>query len=265
MHFFKDGRSLRRCRPKSLRGATGKQPFRKITRTYVCYQGIYYPAGDETVYPRIYFFSTLELRLATWTLRPIPTYAVLFFFDSMGFSANRGRFTLAKPRSRPCASRNEFICSLERYPAQESECPPAQFELLPNSQDLTQEIWSSSKSRSRPILYFANEGQLQIFRGTMHRRQKLELCLWRSGCLSWIHLGETADSFREVCCWFPRFSGPNEHERKRRKEKKKRIRSDPHRNRPKTVYILTLLLLVSYIIAFAIWQMCRTIFNVDHS
>ena len=45
----------------------------------------------------------------------------------------------------------------------------------------------------------SNEGQLQIiFRRIMHRGQKLELRLWRSGFFSWVPLGATVDWFRDV-------------------------------------------------------------------
>ena len=48
-----------------------------------------------------------------------------FFRFRFGVSANRGRFTPAKPRSRPCASRNE-LCQLSnlrgRLAKQEGLC-----------------------------------------------------------------------------------------------------------------------------------------------
>ena len=116
----------------------------------------------------------------------------------------------------------------ERCQMQTPACPPAQFKLLSTSQNLIYKIWSSSKSKSRPIF----EGQHQIiFRRIMHRGQKLELRLWRSGRLSWVPLGETVDWFREVWGWFPQFLG-QKRTWTRKKSKSHGIKSDPHMKRP---------------------------------
>ena len=41
-------------------------------------------------------------------MRFFSSFFFFFFRSDSGFSANRRRFTPANPRSRPCASRNEF-------------------------------------------------------------------------------------------------------------------------------------------------------------
>ena len=72
------------------------------------------------------------------------------------------------------------------------EVPHAKIRL---STGLIRKISRSSKKKG----LFWNEGQLQvIFRRIMRRGQKLELRLGRSGILSWVPLGQTADCFREV-------------------------------------------------------------------
>ena len=121
-------------------------------------------------------------------MRFFSSFFFFFFRSDSGFSANRRRFTPAKPRSRPCAAWNEF--TYERYPTQKSASPPVQFEWLPTSRNLTQKYEAAANPKTG---LFPNEGQLQTtFRRTMHRGQKLELRLWRSGLLSWVPLGETA-------------------------------------------------------------------------
>ena len=77
---------------------------------------------------------------------------------------------------------------------QKSAWPPVQFELLPTSQNL---IEKSEVAPNPKTGLLSNEGQLQIIFGwIMHRWQKLELRLWRSGFLSWVPLGETVNWFR---------------------------------------------------------------------
>ena len=78
----------------------------------------------------------------------------------------------------------------ERYPMQRSACPPAQFELLPTSQNL---IYKIEVAPNTKIGLFSNKGQLQIIlHRIMHSDPKLELRLWKSGLLSWIPLGDTS-------------------------------------------------------------------------
>ena len=92
---------------------------------------------------------------ASHDLRPILMRFFFFFRFDLGFSANRGHFTPAKPRSRLCASRVEFTVFSEMYPALKSACPPAYFEVLQTMirQNLTKNIWStSSKSQRTPML-----------------------------------------------------------------------------------------------------------------
>ena len=79
---------------------------------------------------------------------------------------------------------------------QKSAWPPVQFELLPTSQNL---IEKSEVAPNPKTGLLSNEGQLQIIFGwIMHRWQKLELRLWRSGFFSWVPLGATVDWFRDV-------------------------------------------------------------------
>ena len=127
-------------------------------------------------------------------LRPIPMR--LFFCPILGFSANRRRFTPAKPRSRPCASRNEFT-----YSARGTQCKnPLVHRRSSNYCRLAKISLKKPGVAPNPkIGPFSNEGELQInFRRIMHSGLKLELRLWRSGFLSLVALGETVDWFREV-------------------------------------------------------------------
>ena len=123
----------------------------------------------------------------------------------MGFSANRRRFTPAKPRIRPCASRNEFTHS----PRGTQLKNPFLHRRSSNYCRLAKIGPKKSEVPSNPTIgLFSDCGQLQtIFRRNMHRGQKLELRLWRSGFFSWVPLGETLDSFREAHGLFPRFIG----------------------------------------------------------
>ena len=134
------------------------------------------------------------------------SYAVLFFFRfDVAVSANGGRFTPPKPRSRPCASRNELTHS-----PRGSQCkhPLAHRHCLSYCRQATLQSRKSEVAPTPKIGLFSNEGELQIvFRRIMHRGQKLELRLWRSGVLSWVPLGETVDWFREMYGWFPQFFG----------------------------------------------------------
>ena len=136
------------------------------------------------------------LRWPTWLMLrgPIPT-GMRFIFFPIRFGllslSYRTRFTPAKPRSRPCAFRNEFAYStLREIPNANSACPPAQFELLPTSQNL---IYKIEVAPNTKIGLFSNKGQLQIIlHRIMHSDPKLELRLWKSGLLSWIPLGDTS-------------------------------------------------------------------------
>ena len=77
----------------------------------------------------------------------------IFFFSAsiLAFQPTTERVTPAKPRNRPCASSEWVHLLSEIYPMQKSACLPAQFESLPTSKHLIQQIWSASKSKNRPI------------------------------------------------------------------------------------------------------------------
>ena len=140
-----------------------------------------------------------------------------------------GRFTLAKLRNRPCASQNEFT-----YSPRGTQCNnPLVHQRSSNYCPLAKFWPKKSKEAPNPkIGFFSNEGQLQIiFRRNMHRGPKLEQRLWRSGCLSWVPLGETVDWFWEAYCWFPQFMG-QKRTWTQKKSKSNGIKYDPHRKRP---------------------------------
>ena len=149
---------------------------------------------------------------------PIPQYSALgrflrmcfffrgsFFSIRFGFSANRGRFTPAEPRNRMCASQYELT-----YSPKGTQCKNPLVHRRSSNYCRLAKIWflKSEVAPNPKLGLFSNEGQLQIiFRRIMHRGQKLELRLWRSGFLSWVPLGETVDWFREMYGWFPQFMG----------------------------------------------------------
>ena len=70
---------------------------------------------------------------------------IRFFPIRFGLSSQSQKF-YAREIPESAARFSELIYLLpERYPAQKYAFPPAQFELLPTSQNLTQKVWSSSK------------------------------------------------------------------------------------------------------------------------
>ena len=95
------------------------------------------------------------------------------------FAANRGRFTPAKPRNRPRASWNEFAYSRRgTHLLQKSVCPPAQFELLPTSQNLVEKIWSTVAPNPTTGL-FSIEGSRRDC-GFVTRNERLISSVYRS-------------------------------------------------------------------------------------
>ena len=165
--------------------------------------------------------------------RPIATS--FFFRFHLGFWANHRRFTPTRQRSRPCASRNEFP-----YSPTGTQCENPLLHRCSSNSCWLAKIWlkkseknrSSIKSKNRPN-FWRGTGQLQIvFRRIMHRGQKLELLLWRSGFFSSVPLGCFGllwiGSQKCMAGWFPQLIGQKRTWTQKKKSKSNGIESDPN-------------------------------------
>ena len=165
-------------------------------------------------------------------LRPFPTYVFFFpwffFFDSIWLFGQSWTFYARRAtESDVCFSVWAHLLS-ERYPMQKSACPPAQFELLPTSQNLILKIWSSSKSKNRP---FRTRDSFRLFFVGLCTVGKNSNCAYGEADFWAGYLSERLDWFREMYDWFPQFMG----QQRTWTQKRVKIERDniwPHRKRP---------------------------------